>query len=493
MLKYSENRVKIMGNKNRFSPFVRQCYVTGAVCCNIIGHGCMLGFPGVLLPQLHQPDSPIILSKEMESWIASVLAISMFFGNFLTPPIMGRMGRKAAHYAVTAPVMVGWIVMILATSPEALLVGRILHGTSMGMMMPLRSVLIGEYTSPHNRGGFLTTIALAQCFGILFVHLVGSILSFQLTALISLFFSFISLLMTIYSPESPSWLATQGQYDKCRKVFIWLRGDEEIPELDKMIEASKQLEEQQAKQGLKEIVSIAKKKEFYKPVLLMFALYIMLNFTGGTMFAAYSTRILHLLMGPDINAHFWMVALDTQRLFFNIGAVYVINKTGRRTMLFATGALCAVSHLAQAAYVFAKTNDLLPFDSIWIPGVLVNLQVLSVAVGMVPLPSVIAGEVFPLQYRSLAGSTSLIAISIATFLALKTFPGLISSVGLQGTYVLYAGIIIAGLVVAWFLLPETRGKTLQQIEEHFRGERCEPEHDKELEILNGSEKKKMFP
>ncbi|XP_048000525.1 sugar transporter ERD6-like 1 [Leguminivora glycinivorella] len=480
-----------MGKKSIFSPFVKQSYVTAAVCCNIIGHGCMLGFPGVLLPQLHQPDSPIILSKEMESWIASVLAISMFFSNFLTPPIMGRLGRKAAHYAVTLPVMVGWIVMILATSSEALLIGRILHGMSMGMMLPLRSVLIGEYTSPHNRGGFLTTIALAQCFGILFVHLVGSILSFQLTALISLFFSFISILMTIYSPESPSWLATQGQYDKCRKVFIWLRGEEEIPELDKMIEASKQMDEQ-PKQGLKEIVSIAKKKEVYKPIILMIALYIMLNFTGGTMFAAYSTRILHLLMGPDINAHVWMVALDTQRLFFNIGAVYVINKTGRRTMLFATGALCAGSHLAQAAYIFAKTNDFLPFDSIWIPGILVNLQVLSVAVGMVPLPSVIAGEVFPLQYRSLAGSTSLIAISIATFLALKTFPGLVSSVGLEGTYVLYAGIITSALVVAWFLLPETKGKTLQQIEEHFRGE-CDTENDKEVEKLNGSEKKNVLP
>ncbi|XP_063543139.1 facilitated trehalose transporter Tret1-like [Cydia strobilella] len=361
------------------------------------------------------------------------------------------------------------------------------------MMQPLRSVVLGEYTTPRNRGGFLTTISLAQGFGILLVHIVGTFLSFQHTAIISLSFSVISFLMTIYSPESPSWLATNGQYDKCREVFIWLRGEQEIPELEKMIETSKYLQRtNEQSKGLKDIVAIVKKKEFNKPVLLMFAVYIMMNFSGPLLFASYSTVILHLLMGPDIDGHFWMVAFDIQRLIFNIGAVYVINKTGRRTMMFATGALCAGSHLAQAGYVFAKANNYLPFDSLWIPGVLVSLQVLSFAVGMIPLPSVIAGEVYPLQYRSLAGSVSLVASSGSIFLVLKTFPGLISGVGLQGAYLLYTGIIAAGLVVIWFLLPETRGRTLQQIEECFRGEPFESELVKELDHLNRTEEKKML-
>ncbi|XP_063390076.1 facilitated trehalose transporter Tret1-like [Cydia fagiglandana] len=482
------------GSKERFSPFVRQCFVTTAVCCNVIGIGCTLGFPGVLLPRLHQPGSPIRPSQEMESWIASVLAISMFFGNFMTPPIMGRLGRKMAHYAVPLPVLAGWLAIILATSSEALLAGRILHGIGLGMMLPLRSVLLGEYTSPRNRGGFLTTIALAQGFGMLFVHFVGTFLSFQHTAIVSLSFSVVSFLMTIYSPESPSWLATNGQYDKCREVFIWLRGEEEIPELEKIIETSKHLEQtnELISKGFKNIVSIVKKKEFNKPVLLMFAGYIMMNFSGPILFASYSTVLLHLLMGPDIDAHFWMVAFDIQRLMFNIGAVYVINKTGRRTMMFATGALCAGSHLAQAGYVFAKANNYLPFDSLWIPGILVSLQVLSFAIGMIPLPSVIAGEVYPLQYRSLAGSVSIVASAASIFLVLKTFPGLISGVGLQGAYLLYTGVIVAGLVVVLFLLPETRGRTLQQIEECFRGEPFEPKRGKELDPLNITEQEKIL-
>ncbi|KAI8425526.1 hypothetical protein MSG28_011352 [Choristoneura fumiferana] len=413
------------------------CFVSGAVCCNIIGHGCLLGFPGVLLPQLHAPGSSI----------------------------------------------------------AALLIGRVLHGISFGMFMPLRSVLIGEYTSPKNRGGFLTTIALAQAFGILFVHFVGSVTSFQMAAFISMFFSFISLLMTIYSPESPSWLATQGRYDECRKVFIWLRGHDETPELEKMIKATQVKEEAptQKQNFLKEMVEVAKKKEFYKPVLLMFAVYIMLQFAGGTLMASYSTKVIELLMGPDVDAHFWMVALDTQRIFFNIIAVYVINKVKIRTMMFATGSLCAGCHLAMASYVYAKINGLLPFDSLWIPGILINLQIVSVAMGMVPLPSVIAGEVFPLQYRSLGGSISLVAVAGTIFLVLKTFPGLISLMGLHGTYTLYSGILTACLVVTYFLLPETRGKTLQQIEEHFRGKPLvDPETEgKELTPLNGSEKKSL--
>ncbi|XP_048000353.1 facilitated trehalose transporter Tret1-like isoform X2 [Leguminivora glycinivorella] len=474
----------------RFSPFAKQCFVTTGVCSNVIGIGCIVGFPGVLLPQLHVPGSAIKPSKEMESWIASVLAISMFFGNFMTPPIMDRLGRRIAHFSVTLPILTGWLATIFATNSEALLAGRILQGIGLGMMQPLRCALLGEYASPRHRGGFLATIALAQGFGILLVHTLGSYLSFQHTAAISLSFSLISLVITTYSPESPSWLATVGQYDKCREVFLWLRGKDETPELEKMIEASKQRTND--KKRFKDVLNVAQKKEFYKPVFLMFAVYIMMNFSGPILFATYSTVVLQLLMGPEIDAPFWMVAFDVQRLIFNTGAVYVINRTSRRTMMFATGALCAGSHLAQSGYIFAKSNQYLPFDSLWIPGILVSLQVLSFAVGMIPLPNVIAGEVYPLQYRSLAGCVSVVASSASIFLVLKTFPALIFSVGLQGVYLLHSGVISAGLVVVWFLLPETKGKTLQEIEECFRGKPFELEGGKELETLNRTEEEKML-
>lgn len=341
--------------------------------------------------------------------------------------------------------------------------------------------MIGEYTSQCNRGAFLTTISLAQAFGIFFVHLVGSFLSWQMTALICAFFAFISFVMTMFTPESPSWLVAEGKYEESRRVFEWLRGDTESEELEEMIHAHLMIEKEKSQQKsakvgrFESIWETAKSKEFYKPVILMLHANVLMQFSGGTTMAAYSTVILGLLMGPGANAHFWMVFLDTQRIISNSVAVYVINRVKRRTIMFSTGALCIAAHLAIAAYVYARQTGALTYDSIWLPALLVNVQFFTVAVGMVPMPNVIAGEVFPLEHRGICGTISLTTSNAFMFIALKTFPQLVDATGLQGTYLLYAALLTYILLVMWVMLPETRGKTLQQIEDEFRGRPLRPE------------------
>lgn len=283
-------------------------------------------------------------------------------------------------------------------------------------------------------------------------------------------------MMTLYSPESPSWLVSQGNFDKCRKVFRWLRGDDEEEELEEMIKAQIIFENariyqktQKSQNRAKEMVETIQKNEFYKPIIIMIHAFIMVQFAGGTTMAAYSTTIIGLVMGPDVNPDFWMIFLDTQRLITNSVAVFVINRLKRRTVLFATGGLCIFSQLAIAAYTYSKTNGLLPYDHIWIPALLINLQFFSVATGMLPLPNVIGGEVFPLQYKSIGGSITQATMSASIFIVLKTFLSLVENVGIHGAYTVYSVLLAYCLVVIWFLLPETKGRTLQQIEDEFRG------------------------
>lgn len=476
--------------KGIMSPFLRQCFVTAAVGSNIIGHGCVIGYPAILLPQLLVPNSEIPMDKTAASWLASVLGVTQLLGSFITPPIMERFGRRIAHLAVTMPVLIGWFITMMATSYEPLLVGRILQGLSIGMLSPLRSILIGEYASPKNRGAFLTTVSLTQAFGILFVHVLGSILSWQKTALVCVFFSFFSLIMTIYSPESPSWLVARGRYDECREVFHWLRGEEEDAELEEMIHARMVFEKAKQEQKLgrkpnrvKTAIATIQKREFYKPIIIMIHAYVMVQFAGGTTMAAYSTTIITLIMGPNVNPHFWMIFLDTQRFISNTIAVFLINKIKRRTMMFLTGGLCVLSQLAIASYTYLKQEGLLTYDAVWIPALLINLQFFTVATGMLPLPNVIGGEVFPLEYRSIGGSISLATMSASFFLVLKTFLGLVESVGIHGTYCIYAGLLTYCLLVISIFLPETKGKTLQQIEDEFRGRPLAPREVEERMVF----------
>ncbi|XP_072946138.1 facilitated trehalose transporter Tret1-like [Epargyreus clarus] len=464
-----------MLQERKVSPFLKQCFVTAAVCINVIGHGSAIGFPAILLPQLTKPDSGFQLTKEEESWIASIFALCMLAGNFFMAPLSDRLGRKGAHLSLTVPYIVGWFVTILASNVKLLIIGRIILGISGGILNTLRSVLIGEYTSPKNRGAFLTTISLTQAFGICFVHLVGSIFSWQITALICAFFHFISLLMTIYAPESPSWLAEKGRYEECKTVFRWLRGDVEEAELEEMIEARIEMEKEKIQNSkindtrLKNAMATVVKKEFYKPIIIVIHINLIMHVSGGTTMAAYSTVILGMIMGPEASVNFWMVFLDIQRIFTNISAVYIINKIKRRTMLFSTGALSVLSHLAIATYVYGKIQGWMPFEGIWLPVLLINMQFFTVGMAMTPMPNIIGGEIFPLEYRSTGGTISMAVAGATMFLVLKSFPSLIGAINLPGTYFLFASIITYNLVVIWFLLPETKGRTLQQIEDEFRG------------------------
>lgn len=362
-----------------------------------------------------------------------------------------------------------------------LIIGRVLQGLSFGMLMPVRSVVIGEYTSPENRGAFLSTISLSLSLGIFFVHLVGSFLTWQYTALICSFFSYLSLIMTFYCPESPSYLVMKRKYHKCKKAFRCLRGDKEEDELEQMIIARQVMEETETKKmNYKEFVRVLKLREFYKPVILVIHSYVLLKASGGPLLAAYAYEILTVMIGTTTDVNFWMVFTDGLRLLFSVASIYVVKRFKRRPLLLTLGSLCVISLLSISLYIYLKTREMLSYDATWISVALISFFSLANAFGMNPLPNIIAGEVFPIAYRAPAAGISVIFDCATIFLVMKTFPFLQASIGIDGVYLLYAFLVIYLLLVIWILLPETKGKTLQQIEEEFRGR---PIVLKEAEVL----------
>lgn len=361
------------------------------------------------------------------------------------------------------------------------MVGRVLQGLSYGMLMPVRSVVIGEYTSPVNRGAFLSTITLSLALGTFFVHLFGSFLSWQWTALICSVFSYLSLIMTFYCPESPSYLVMHRKYTQCKKAFRRLRGDKEEDELEKMIKARLVMEETETrKMDFKKFVRVLTLREFYKPVILVVHSYILLKASGGPLLAAYAHEILTVMMGTTTDMNFWMVFTDGLRLLFSVASIYIVKRFKRRPLLLTVGCLCVISLLSISLYIYMKTRGMLSYDSTWITVFLITFMSLTHAIGTSPLPNIIAGEVFPIAYRGPASGISVIFDCATIFLVMKTFPFLQVSIGIDGVYLLYALLVIYLLLVMSVLLPETKGKTLQQIEEEFRSR---PIMLKEAEVL----------
>lgn len=407
---------------------------------------------------------------------ASVISIALVAGALTLPFIMNRLGRRTANFISVSIMLTGWFAIILAKSISALIIARFLQGFSMGLSTSLCSVLIGEYTSPKNRGAFLTTISLAIACGTLISHALGNYFHWQVIALVCAFITFVNLMIVLYSPESPSYLVSKGRYDDCRKTFHWLRGYEEEEELEKMIKTDVENKEgrflhKKTESKLDYYKKVFRKKEFYKPLILVVHLYMIGQWSGANILAAYTRVIFHTIIGKNVDISLMIISMDIQRIISNSCAIFVIRRVRRRPMLISTISINLLSFATIGTYAYFKSNNLLPYDHPFIGIILIHIHMFSIATGSVPLPNIIAGEVFPLEYKGLAGTISVLFLSLNLFITLKCNPFFFRTIGLHGTYWLYSGVVSFCLAVSWVMLPETKDKTLQDIEEEFRGKK----------------------
>lgn len=390
---------------------------------------------------------------------------------------MVKYGRRKTNLISILIVLLGWAFLVAATNLPVILAGRLLQGISTGMSSCLIPILIGEYTSPKNRGAFTIVMSFIMAAGTFTVHAVGSYATWKVTAFVCTAITSIDFLIVLFSPETPSWLADRGRYEDCELAFRWLRGGEEEEELARMIEASKVSRQSKESEShvrvFRLFLSTIVKKEFYKPIVIMIHLYTMGQWAGINILAPYIVNLVDTLGGRDVDVGMVVISVGIQRLVSCVIAVFVIRRVKRRTMLFAIVGVNCFILLTIAGYVYAKEKMQFGHPALGI--LLLHLLTVTVSTGSLPLPFTIAGEIFPLRYKGLSGAISSLFCSVNVFLSVKTFPFFEQEIGLHGACSVYAGILLYCLLVVWFLLPETKDRTLQEIEEEFKGKVTEDE------------------
>lgn len=414
-------------------------------------------------------------------------------GNFISPILMTKLGRQKAHLISTIPALLGWIVFVLGNSVPLFILARLLHGLALGLRTPLAAILVAEYTDPKYRGAFLGTFAISLGLGIFLSHLWGAQLTWKMTAVVCSMFPLVAMAIISLSPESPSWLVSKEKYEEARKAFRWVRGDgeEQKAELDAMINAHREekIEEKRSESvkttsssrfktmiaTLKDILKIFKKKEFYKPAIIAISMLVVFEFGGAHMFAAYGNIILQAVLNKsDPKEVAWQFTIiDLLRTVCAFLAIFLLKYFKRRTILFSSGFLTVLSLTCISIFIYLRKAEVL--TSGWIvdtvPMALMVFYTLVFCLGLVPLNWVICGEVFPLSYRSLGSTLSTSFLTPSFVVSMKTAPHLYSSVGVEGAFLVYSVTLIVFLSVIYVLLPETKDRTLQEIEDSFKGKK----------------------
>lgn len=366
----------------------------------------------------------------------------------------------------------------------------------MGLQAASAPVSIAEYSAPNHRGAFLATIAFSFATGMLLAHVFGTLLYWRPAALACGSFYAISLMLISLTPETPPFLASKGSYNECRRSFRWLRGYEETAERELKI----LLNSQKNKVADTTVVSkwtfvkeVVRKPEFYKPTMIMMFMFVLFQISGMTVVPSYTVPMMEEVTGGAIDPHTSMLLVDAVRFMTAIVACALANQFGRRTVLFFGVIVTVISLFISALLLYLRDHGYIPEEYKWTPVIPTLFYIFGKTSGILPIPWSIAGEIFPLAYRSLGSGISGMFLSIMFFVVVKTAPLSFKELGVSGTFCVY-GICVAicgGFL--FFLMPETRGKTLYEIECEFRGIKDETgkvdtcEKDKMLELANVEE------
>ena len=411
----------------------------------------------------------------MKGWGTSSALIGCIFGALSCFWLSDQYGRRRLLILSGLLFTVSAIGTALVNDFTWFNVYRILGGFGIGITLLLSPMYIAEMSPPHVRGKFVSVNQLMIMIGILAaqvtnwqISLLDTDMPAEATAEVirqswngqtgwrwmfgaEAVPAFLFFLLMIFMPESVRWLVKNGQRDRAKAILINVGGADYA-----------EAEARAIQQTLGGEGSQVRFEELLKPRLakilgLGIFLAILQQWCGMNVIFYYAADIFRAAGYDMKQMMLQIVVIGTVMVAAVIVTILVVDKLGRKTlMLFGTGAL-AVIYLIEA-YFFHT-------DVLGLPIIVLTLASVAVySLTLAPVVWVILSEIFPNRIRGAAMSLAAVSLWIGNFSLTFTFPAIKESLGWTLNFGLYAAVCVLGFAVIWYKLPETKGKTLEEIE-----------------------------
>ncbi|XP_043257845.1 facilitated trehalose transporter Tret1-like [Colletes gigas] len=453
---------------------VRQVLAAVVAQLGTINTGMTFGFSAIALPQLQEPNStiPIAEGSVEESWIASMSSIGTPIGCLASGYMMDVLGRKRSLIITEIPALLGWILIAFATDIRMIYAGRFFVGLGSGMVGAPARVYTGEVTQPHLRGMLTAFASIGVSTGVLIEYALGSVLTWNVCAAISGILPLAALLLMFFFPETPSYLLSRSRPEKARKALQQFRGStyNVNQEMETLIDFSNKNNIKRLT-GFREIVSALLKPNALKPFMLLLLYFLIYQWSGTNVITFYAVEIFKD-SGSTLNKYLAAVILGVVRLGSTIVACILCRRCGRRPLTMVSSVGCGLSMVGLGGYMWLKsywTANNLPLVATWFPILCIFAYTITCTLGFLVIPWIMIGEVYPVQVRGIIGGLTTMTAHLFIFTVVKTYPFMASALTRHGTFITYGCISLFGTIYFYTCLPETKGKTLQEIEDYFSG------------------------
>ncbi|KAK1395630.1 Sugar transporter ERD [Heracleum sosnowskyi] len=387
-------------------------------------------------------------------------------GAIASGQISEYMGRKGSLMIAAIPNIIGWILISITKDSSFLYMGRLLAGFGVGIISYTVPVYIAEIAPQNMRGGLGSVNQLGVTIGIMLSYFLGLFVSWRVLAVLGTLPCLVLIPGLFFIPESPRWLAKMGMTEEFEISLQVLRGFETDISLE-VNEIKRSVASTSRRTAIR--FGDLKQRRYWFPLMIGIGLLVLQQLSGTNGVLFYSTTIFKSAGISSSNAATF--GLGAVQVIATATSTWLVDKTGRRILLIISSSGMTVSLFVVAASFFGK-DFVAHNSSIYsILGILSLVgivgMIIAFSLGMGPIPWIIMSEILPIKIIGLAGSVATLANWFIAWLVTMTAPLLLSwSSG--GTFTLYMLMCALTLAFAKFLVPETKGKTLEEIQLSFR-------------------------
>lgn len=425
--------------------------------------GILYGYDiGVISGALFFIQRTISMNDTELGLIVGVMLGGSLVGSLLAGPLADHWGRRPVIRLSTIVFIVGVLSTLLARNFQMLFFARGLLGVGMGIIAVGVPLYVAELTPAEERGKYVTFFQLFLTLGIVAAYFVDLLFTpsgnWHAMFAMVLVPAMILLLGVGYLPESPRWLVAHGHSEQALAVLSSTRTKANA-ESD-LINIHNSLSEVQLQ--LRDFFS----KPIALPLFITLSMSILNQLTGVYTFLQYAPEILiNAGLGSDFVSMLGSVGIGLINFFCTVCAAFLIDRVGRRPLLIfgIVGVVLSEIFLATVNMLHLSPHQ---------DGVLSLVGLLGFIFSFAIGPGVVVwltiSELLPTQIRGKGVATCMFFNSLAAALLASSFPDLRDAVGVAGTYWLCAFFSFLYLLLAIFLLPETKEKSLEQITRYFQ-------------------------
>lgn len=441
--------------------------------------GFLFGYDtAVISGTITQVTSLFSLDTIQQGWFVGCALVGSIIGVLCAGVLSDRFGRKKAMILSAVLFSVSGIGCAISTNFDQLVFYRIIGGVGIGMVSIISPLYISEVSVSKYRGRLVSLYQLAVTVGFLGAYLVNyRLLNYSLNGaenlsdslLLKIFHTeawrgmlgmeslpaVIFFLIIFFIPESPRWLILKRREEPAQRILQRIYGSKEDAQFE--LNETRQVARTETKSEWKLIL----KPGIFKAVLIGAAIAILGQFMGVNAVLYYGPTIFESSGLSSGDSLFYQVLVGAVNMLTTVLAMAIIDKVGRKKLVY-YGVSGMIFTLLLIAFYFIRGEES------GIPSIFLLVCFLAYifccAVSICAVIWVLLSEMYPIKVRGLAMSIAGFFLWVGTYLIGQLTPWMLENLTPAGTFILFAAMCVPYILIIWKLVPETTGKSLEEIE-----------------------------